>query len=487
MTTFYPLLIPVSLGFLISINLLKGARIPNKSFFSLVVSAPLGLSCISLILFWAYVFGSSHAGLIASFVSSASTAGLLIFSFLPHGPKSMARILKPDPVPDRQASSALGKIGAFLLFVVFLFAMAMFIEYFVNYSSWNLRGGWDARCLWNLKARFLFRSPEEWHRMFSPALSYSLPDYPLLLPACVAWGWIFSESELLFWPFVVSLAFFLPSCGLVIWYIGSYHSLWKAFIAATFLLSLPTFRFWTTALYADIPLAFSITAASLLLIVGFRSQGKGLFFFSGLFAGLSAWTKNEGIIFCVWSFFIFAVVLLFASRRLKKRRVTSLFFWLAGAIIPLIAVLYLKCIFGGSGVYLGSNRTIHDYWPLLTDSGRIRFILSCFYVLMMRSDWNGLWILFSFAIVFNLIFPHKCRFRHYRWIPLAVVLLIESGYTFIYLITPFELGFHIQTSMNRLLFHTGILALIFSFDTFSLMTKKSFFNPKPVFAKPQNA
>ena len=45
-------------------------------------------------------------------------------------------------------------------------------------------GGWDARAIWNLRARFLFRSGDEWRGAFDAAFEHT--DYPLLVPATLA-------------------------------------------------------------------------------------------------------------------------------------------------------------------------------------------------------------------------------------------------------------------------------------------------------------
>jgi hypothetical protein len=43
-------------------------------------------------------------------------------------------------------------------------------------------GQWDAWSIWNLRARSIFRGAPDWPALLSPAIGWSNPDYPLLLP-----------------------------------------------------------------------------------------------------------------------------------------------------------------------------------------------------------------------------------------------------------------------------------------------------------------
>jgi len=56
-------------------------------------------------------------------------------------------------------------------------------------------GETDAIAIWNLRARSLLRGGREWAAVLSPAIGWSHPDYPLLLPLTVARLWSYAGSE----------------------------------------------------------------------------------------------------------------------------------------------------------------------------------------------------------------------------------------------------------------------------------------------------
>ena len=182
------------------------------------------------------------------------------------------------------------------------------------------QGGWDAWAIWNARARFLFRSGDDWRQAFHPAQAHD--DYPLLVPMSNVRCWWRSGANRVG----------CPRC----WAMGS---LWRrlacwrresagcaaqpGLLAGTVLLGTKAFVMLGAAQYADVPLAFFILASVLLLALDDAAEqsSPGLVLLAGLCAGLAAWTKNEGL--------LFLVVVLFARcfmawRRHGGRRAMSL-------------------------------------------------------------------------------------------------------------------------------------------------------------------
>ncbi|MFZ5801924.1 MAG: hypothetical protein ACOY3K_02270 [Candidatus Omnitrophota bacterium] len=346
-----------------------------------------------------------------------------------------------------------------LLFLGFLFLCWHYLEYFLGKISWNIFGGWDARYFWNLKAKFLFRDPALWRGMFSPILDWAHPDYPLFLPGSIAWGWNLLGEEFLIWPAVVDLVFFISLLLLLLWYAGSFHSWTTAWIAGSFLLSIPNYAFWSTTQYADIPLAFLFTAAALFASLGLRRNSPSLFWVAGLFAGLSAWMKNEGLFFIGWLGFLIVLHRLIHRDVAWKHKLSTLFQYGLGTLLGLAAVLYAKCCLGlAGGEYLGSGRGFQDYWQaIFSSSEKTKFIALCFWVFKISfSQWSLLWILFLMS---PILWGHRL-FQDSRWFFPLLVLLIEFGYFVILHVAPSEISFQIRISLHRLLLHTGVLALI---------------------------
>jgi hypothetical protein len=84
--------------------------------------------------------------------------------------------------------------------VVLIFALLSFIMYYIN----RPHGFWDAWAIWNMRARFLFRSGNQYINAFSSLYSWSHPDYPLLLPCNVARIWTYVGYESKFAPILIA-------------------------------------------------------------------------------------------------------------------------------------------------------------------------------------------------------------------------------------------------------------------------------------------
>src|SRR5204863_2598432 len=52
---------------------------------------------------------------------------------------------------------------------------------FVLHGAVKPHGEWDATAIWNLRARSIVRGAPDWPAIFSPAIGWSHPDYPILI------------------------------------------------------------------------------------------------------------------------------------------------------------------------------------------------------------------------------------------------------------------------------------------------------------------
>jgi hypothetical protein len=481
MTALSPLLIPALLGYFALAAFLRSVPIRHKGLFLTALSLPAGLGLCSTILFVSLWIMPSQAKLIslsASVVTALTLGGFLLLErlrarqphaalhspldpktlfkkFLSYAPKSKETILK----------FAVQSISA-LIFIATLWAI---IHFFTLSVSTNMPGGWDARYMWSLKAKFMFRLPSEWHAMFSPQLSWSHTDYPLLWPGILAWGWNCLGHESLFWPPWASLCFYISCSLMVVWYLAAHVSSITGWLAGTFFFLLTPPLFWSIHQYTDVPLAFFITASGLILVTALRSGQLRLFAISGLMAGFAAWTKNEGGLFLLW-----AGILLAALKLLKKREPTVTFSFLkaflGGALLPLLCILAFRIFLGKSGDYFGAERSIMDYLALVFKGGRnLAEILLAYWSHMSGfAAWKGLSIFFFLG---GFVLFLKKRRNGYEGLLLALILSINLGYALAFLVTPNDLPWHLQNALQRLLVHTSPLAIAFSFEMLTFRKK----------------
>src|SRR4030042_4832193 len=121
----------------------------------------------------------------------------------------------------RKEPLQLSEIGTFSGFRVLL-AVIFSIELIASLLSFAIaflkepHGRWDAWLIWNMHARFLFRSGEEWRSVFTGGLEWGPWDYPLLLPLAIvrSWGYMGGESGNI--PAVFALVFTLLVVGLLL-------------------------------------------------------------------------------------------------------------------------------------------------------------------------------------------------------------------------------------------------------------------------------
>ena len=78
-------------------------------------------------------------------------------------------------------------------------------------------GVWDAWAFWNTKARAFALGGDGWSWVFSQLVVWWHPEYPVLVPATVARGWVLVGSESPLVPIVIAATFTGSSIVLVFW------------------------------------------------------------------------------------------------------------------------------------------------------------------------------------------------------------------------------------------------------------------------------
>ncbi|MGA7753418.1 MAG: glycosyltransferase family 39 protein [Candidatus Sulfotelmatobacter sp.] len=327
--------------------------------------------------------------------------------------------------------------------------------------------GWDAFSIWNLHARFLFRGGAAWREGFSPLIPWSHPDYPLLLPAAIAhfWNCLGYENQAI--PSVIGLVFTFSTVGVLFSSLAILRGRTPAMLGALTLLATPFFIQAGTSQYADVPLSFFYLAAISLVCLHNQTSGKtslsrprGLLILAGLAAGLAAWTKNEGALF------LCALVAAWLLRAVRRRRSEaqgespdsaagrtqepfSAFLFLLGVASPLILLAWFKHSVAPPGDLFSDRRTaLHK----LLDLKRYRIILEWYGKEFLRF---GDWFLIPETIalaVFYFLSSKSRKFHPEPGIAMAIITLALTlaGYFAIYLITPYDLYWHLRFSLNRL-------------------------------------
>lgn len=315
-------------------------------------------------------------------------------------------------------------------------------------------GEWDAWTIWNVRARNLYRGvPDAWRDGFTLAPHV---DYPLLGPASVARGWAFLGSD----NTVVPIAFGLL-CGLLIAVvagvsIGRRSTAAKGLLAVALILATPSFVVWLPSQGADIAtsLYFLLT---LVLFALAREHGapQTLWACAGASAACAAWTKNEGIAFCV----VFGMVLLLTAvvdRRWIGR-------WRALGLVALGAAPILSAVAAFKWWIPISNdlvrgQSIPRTMELLGNWARIQHVVAAF----AHEAWTSsattigtLPVLLAFVVVGGI------DVRRLRVVlpVFGAVLAMAAVDMLVYVLTPQNLNWHLQTSLSRVVLQLTPLSI----------------------------
>ena len=306
-------------------------------------------------------------------------------------------------------------------------------------------GDWDAWNIWTMRARYLFRSGQEWRNAFAPTFAHT--DYPLMLSGTIARCWTYLGGERHWIPQLAAATFTLLGAGMLTAGVGRLRGTNQGWLAGLSLLGTVFYLMRGASLYADVPLSFFFLAAVLLLALydaGERSS-PGLLVLAGLAAALAAWTKNEGVMFL-------AVVLIvrtfLAWRRAGGRAVLRDVGALLAGAAPVLAVVVLFKSSIAAENDLVAGQSWHALLPRLTDAARIVFVTKS----LLGSLWHvGKALLVILPLAWLLVGGAADRRRGVLSGVACVLGAMLIGYFLVYMTTPHDLAWHVHTSIDRLL------------------------------------
>ena len=306
-------------------------------------------------------------------------------------------------------------------------------------------GDWDASGIWNLRARFLLRGGGDADVVFSKETFHA--DYPLLVPGLTATGWLYAgeaarwvpAGEGLFWAAILVGATAAAACRLA----GAR----AACLGVLLLLGAPSVAKVASWQYADVPTAAFLLLSVAWLALAFREPPRAAgprLALAGLCVSLAAWTKNEGL---AQALALSIAVAAFPPVGLARGK--ALLSFAAGAAAFLAIAVGFKAGIGARNDLLEKS----DPAGLLSrvlDPGRYGVIASAFAQEVFRtSAWN---LLFTLALLAPLCLRPEGSPRERRAVA-AALSLVGLGYAGVYVLTPHDLAWHLDSSLHRLLLH----------------------------------
>ena len=282
-------------------------------------------------------------------------------------------------------------------------------------------------------------------------MEWAGPDYPLLIPTALAACWTLMGRETLIIPALVAMLFTLATVGIAACSVSALRGKTQGLLAGLILLCTPYFITHGADQYSDIPIGFFFLATVALICLqdGLAKSDCKFLILAGATAGLSAWTKNEGLLFVIAV--VVSLFLVTVPRDGLKLYLKQMRFFAAGLIPILLVVVFFKMtISAHSGLLLPPEGP--HLIAKLTDFSRYRTVMDFF---VRRTLGFGNWpvsvvpLLVFYLLLLGVTIEEKQR----RGIVNALIALgiMVAGYFMIYVISPRDLEWHIITSLDRLI------------------------------------
>jgi len=347
----------------------------------------------------------------------------------------------------------------------------MFCIFVAGFILINLNlphGDWDSWAIWNHKARFFYRSLSENRLNIMEDFNYfsfSHADYPLLTPLSIARIWSYGGKEIIFIPSAINFLFLVAIALILYGAVSHIKNRWNALFSIIALFGCSSFLKQSAIQMADVPISYFLLCSLVLFALHDyeKIQGKQYLIMAGIFVALSAWTKNEGLLFlCSIIFARFILVIFYFGFSKVSREII----WVVVGALPVLLVVTIFKVWYYSPNDLISANSLPHIAGFLIDPDRYWLILKSF---CQESFKLGKGLFFILPILILLFWKTKYDDQKFNLhFILLVIIFILTGFFIIYLTTLPNLQWHLDTSMRRLLLQILPSALFAVFTYISI-------------------
>ncbi len=414
------------------VHLVWNATDGRSLLLKLFLSTGVGFGVSSLLGFlWIW------AGLpLTAYVVMESATGLIIFiwAFYAHTPRL-------QKLTDRTQ----------LLWMVFLaLGLLLFVFNLVFYALQYPHGRPDAWINWNVVARFIYLGGVDWQGTFLRQFDH--PDYPLLMAVTHAITWVFVGETSVWGPIAFHFMISLSTAGLLFALISVFRDFKQASFATIIFLALPSVIDQGMRQYADLLFAYLFLAAGGISLLYFQQRETRFAVLAGFLVGITGWTKNEGFPAMIGFTLVWFLMAWRGDVPAFKK-------YLLGLVSPLLVILLFKIflapandLMSAQGSMLSRVLDAERYKIILMEAGDMLLNLGGLPISLI-----GIMLLIAFLIG---------KTRHSMtgsWILGSVIIFQLTAYFGIFLLTPNDLTWHLNTSLDRLLLHVFPLGFLWFF------------------------
>jgi len=363
------------------------------------------------------------------------------------------------------------------LWLVFIGSLAAISVAFYRHSLVYPHGDFDAYSIWNLHARQIFIQDADWQQAFNTSINWKThADYPLLLPLSVARQWAAVGQETPRTPALLAFIFTLSTPLILVLWLKTFKG--NGVLAGLICLGTPFFFGRGVAQTADVPISLFFLLAGLFLWAYLAHGDRKYALLCTLFAGLAAWTKNEGALF------LLLILLVMLVHGLVSKPAHNKLDWVymaAGVCLPLIALLHFKLTIAVSND-LFAGRALTELLQSLLTWERYGVIFKSYWQNIITFGGMSLPILVLLGVQAVMPIPASSPGeRKAVGYVAALIVLITAGNVAIFAITPHPLEWHLNYSVDRLLLqiYPLILFCVFVNRRNPLSMSRADFSPKP--------
>jgi hypothetical protein len=303
-------------------------------------------------------------------------------------------------------------------------------------------GMWDAWAFWNARARALFLGyPGDWQ---AASTAIPRPDYPLLTPLAISRVWQFLGHETVAVPIGMAAAFGMGAAVLAGASVARAYGAARGWLTAAAVLASPAYLTATISQFADVPLAFYMLATLVAFDRAISSDRAVWWMAAAGCAGCAAWTKNEGRVFLILSMAAMAFQAWRMAAPAAGRRIAALVLGVLPGIAALASFRMLLPAPHNLFTDLSIGHVMHDAgsgarWRAIAES------------LGRQIAFGGSTTIGNVPVVAAV----TAALGRARPCPPAavygalVLVLMLLAYAVTYLLSPFDLAWHLRTSADR--------------------------------------
>lgn len=308
---------------------------------------------------------------------------------------------------------------------------------------------YDAIAIYAVKAKMLYLSKAINSEFFIAIKAFPHPDYPLNIPFAETFLYMCMRDLDDVMVKAIFPLFFTAALAILYYAIRRFATKTYALVFVFILATIPQFNSYAANAYHELPLACYYLASAVLLLRWFGDTSLTRYLpLSAVLVGFAAWTKNEGLLYCVVNMAVLAV---FIARNFDKIKIKNLFFAAAYPVIIVLMMLPWVIIKRTYGITNSEINLVNINIQYLI--AQVHKLMPIAYEFQKQffgpKRWNIFW---PAALTIAVIFYRRATSGLAGYIALSITLAV-AGYVLFYLISYVDVVYFLSKTWSRFLLH----------------------------------